>query len=162
MNSGETLDLAAACSPEQLVLKKDSGWSIIQILEHICLADKIFMLVVSRPATTIHSTNELVGEQKIKERMMDQRHEQLAAPDSLKPKGKLTTLEDFENLFLTQRNQLKDQLLHGNIVIDNRVHKHLYLGEMTIHDWCQLIIYHTKRHLEQIKDVLAEKKAINF
>ena len=44
--------------------------------------------------------------------------------------------------------------LGQQLVIDNRVHKHPSLGEMTVSDWLWFMIRHTERHLEQVKEVI--------
>ncbi|MGE5106905.1 MAG: DinB family protein [Sphingobacteriales bacterium] len=153
-NSSDTLQLAKSFSPAQLSSRKKSEWSIMQILEHLCIVDKICYVIISRPSDKIAETNEIIGNHQLKVLVADQRDKKVESPEILRPRGTITDVPVFEKIFLQQRNLLKEDILAGKIIIDNRIHQHSFLGEMTISDWLNFIVHHTQRHLEQIKEVI--------
>ncbi len=145
------LQLVKSLTSPQLAFKEDGKWNILEILEHICITDKIIMIVISRPSESTHTTEDIYGARKIKA-MMDERDKKILSPESLRPKGIFSDVFVAEKAFLQQRDTLKNSLRAGDIIIDNRIHTHPFLGEMTIGDWLNFIIHHTERHIEQIKD----------
>ena len=155
-NTNATLKLATDCSESQLTFKQNDHWSILQILEHICKTDKVVIDLIEKPSDKISETEEILGAKKLTKLVVEARSFKVKAPEILLPTGNVKDEKDFEKLFLSQRNDLKAAIESGKIVIDKRIHKHPYLGEMTIIDWLNFIVNHTQRHLEQIKDLLKE------
>ena len=124
------------------------------ILEHIYLTDKIVIAIINRPTEKLHTDEEFIGNEKLKRWLVEKQAKKVKAPEMLEPKGDLKDVATFEKVFLAQRNLLKHQIEKGEIVIDNRIHKHPMLGEMTISDWLYFLIHHTQRHLEQAKELI--------
>ncbi len=153
--TNDILQTVKNCSPEQLNIKKDEHWSVLEILEHLYLTDRIIYTIISRPSANINPSPEIVGNDRIKKLLVEERHQKLNAPEILKPKGEIKDLDIFEKVFLAQRETLKDHILTGKILVDNRIHKHPLVNEMTITDWLNFTIHHSQRHLEQIKDTIA-------
>ena len=132
------------------------GWSIIQILEHIYMVDRVCHLIVQKPSDR-HSENlENFGNRKLNDILVIKRETKINAPELLQPNGAVQNPEAFEQLFLEQRNLLKQEIKQNIILMDQRIHKHPFLGEMTITDWLYFIIHHTERHLQQIIDIEQE------
>ncbi|OFY85616.1 MAG: hypothetical protein A3F72_10645 [Bacteroidetes bacterium RIFCSPLOWO2_12_FULL_35_15] len=147
-----TLQLVKSCPPTLQADNINDTWSILQILEHICMTEKLICMLLSKPADKTAETNELFGNDKIKKMVVENRGYKVKAPESLIPKGDIKDVKEFEKVFLQQRDLLKQEIQTGKITFDNRIHKHPVLGEMTIIDWLNFLIHHTQRHLEQIKD----------
>jgi uncharacterized damage-inducible protein DinB len=160
-NTYEALALAKNCTDAQLAFKPEGKWSVLQIFEHICLSDAIMIKLISRPTISISEKSELIGETTLRQNVAQGRAYKLAAPESLTPLGAFSNIAEFESVFVRQLSELKDGLLSGKIVIDNRVYKHPYFGEMTISDWLNFMIHHTTRHLEQIRELNRECDAIS-
>jgi DinB superfamily len=152
--TNDTLQTVKLCSKEQLNHKQGDKWSILEILEHLYLTDNIIFTIISRPTIDISPSSEIVGNEKMKTILVDQRDQKLITPEMLKPVGKINNLAVFEQVFLSQRETLKNNISTGKLTIDNRVHKHPILNDMTIIDWLNFTIHHTQRHIEQIKDLL--------
>jgi len=155
-SSEKVLQLARSCSSKQLGFKPEGKWGILEILEHIWLTDKIIHYLISKPTDKVSQSSEIIGDTKLKRFVADGRTKKIEAPDVVKPKGNLPDIETFEELFLKHRERLKKDLKTGQIVVDNRMIKHFYMGEMTISDWLNLIVHHTHRHLKQINEVITD------
>lgn len=132
----------------------EGKWNPLQILEHIYLTDRVVIMLLSRPSEQIHDDEYILGPARLEKVIVTRRDVKVEAPDALHPKGQFETAADFVKAFSQQRNDLSSKLSKGEIALDNRVHKHLRLGEMTIADWLQFIVQHSRRHFEQIQDIL--------
>ncbi len=148
-NTNAVLQLAKSSTTAQLSHIEKGKWNVLQILEHIYLTDKIVIAIISRPTEKLHTNEEFIGNEKLKLWLVEKQTTKVKAPEMLEPKGDLKDIASFEKIFLTQRNLLKQQIEKGQITIDNRIHKHPMLGEMTISDWLYFLIHHTQRHLKQ-------------
>jgi len=153
LNTNETLQIAKNCSTEQLMTNEENKWNVLQILEHIHKVDKICYKIISQPTSEqVSEKNQVLGNENIKQELVINRSKKIVAPDFLQPTGYFQDLLVFENAFVEFREMLKQNLILGKIVVDNKIFKHPIFGEMTISDWLYFIIHHTDRHLEQIKD----------
>ena len=153
--TADTLAFTRGLTPEQLAWSAPGRWSAMQILEHICLAETSIGRILTRPADKVSDQREIVGKEKMRRLVVDERSRKIAAPDRMVPTGAIATLADFERTFTAQRDALKSDLSSGAKVIDNRVFAHPAFGEMTIADWMYFSINHTERHLDQIRENLA-------
>ncbi len=134
-NTNEALRLAKSFTTTQLSYSENERWNVLQILEHICLTDKIIISIIIGPTEKCHTNNEFIGNEKLKLCLVEKQTTKVKAPVILEPKGYLNDVSTFEKVFLAQRNLLKQQIETGEIAIDNRLRKHPMLGEMTISDW---------------------------
>jgi hypothetical protein len=154
-NTEATLALARKDGAWESSHRLSERWNVPEILEHVQLTDRIVIAIVSRPAANHHPSESIYGDDQLKRFLVDGRSRKITAPPSLNPKGVYATAEEFASVFVAQREGLKQSLKSGKLIVDNRVHKHPSLGEMTVSDWLWFMIRHTERHLEQVKEVLA-------
>ncbi len=152
--TNDILHTVNKCTIEQLNYKQGESWNILGIIEHLYLTDKVIYTIISRPSETINSSTEIVGKEALQKIMLEQRSKKITSPDFLKPKGEIKDLTILIDMLVNQRDAWKNSLSTSEISIDNRVHKHPLLGEMTISDWLNFAIHHTQRHTEQIKDIM--------
>lgn len=155
-NTEAAIALAKSCTPEQLNKKPEKGWSIAEVLEHICMTELSVCKRIGKPSEKTSEASTIYGNEKIEKILVGYRDRKVTAPDFLEPQGAITTVEEFEAVFTAQRNRLKEDLTSGKLIVDNKVHLHPRLGEMTMSDWLNFLIHHTQRHLEQVKDLLNE------
>jgi hypothetical protein len=148
-----TLRFVEGIPNDYLSIKFDNKWGILEILEHIYLTEKLVLFIVSRATENSSNEAELVGDKKLERVILGLRNKKIDAPDRLKPRGELKNIDEFKDWFLSNRTSLKDGIVSGKIVIDNRIQKHPVFGDMTITDWLNFILHHTQRHLEQINDI---------
>lgn len=155
-NTESVLQTVNNISAEQLSFSKDGRWSILQVLEHICITEYSVCRLLAKPSETISDADEIIGKEKMQRRVVGGRSYKLSAPERLLPKGEITDAAAFEKRFTEQREALKQDLLSGKIAVDNRVFKHLVIGDMTITDWLYFLVYHTERHADQVRDLVKE------
>lgn len=154
-NTNAIITAIGALKPEQLLLKSKGKWSVIEQLEHIVLTDKVVSLLLTRTSDSVAENDTIFGQERLEKIIVTLRARKVQAPDFLHPKGSITTFEAFKLQFTSQRDALKKMVEDGSLPLNNAIHKHPYLGEMTVIDWLHFIPLHAQRHFEQIKDILA-------
>jgi len=157
-NSQELLELLNSCTIPELAHKSGEAWSGFEVLEHILLTEKLVSMLLHRSTDARVDQPELLGYGKLKRVMVNLRAKKIQAPSPLQPRGLVRTIGDFKVAFLEQRKKLVDEITAGKIVVDNSIHKHPVLGEMTKADWLYFIPLHTKRHIEQIRDIVNQHR----
>lgn len=150
-NTEKLIETVKDYSIEDLTAKNSDKWSILEVLEHIYITDKVIYSIVSKPSDKESKTKEIIGVNKLESILVGQINKKLQSPDLLRPKGHFQNLADFNSAFTTLRSSIKKDLITMKIKVDNRIHNHFLLGEMTITDWLNFILLHTERHLKQIE-----------
>lgn len=150
-NTEKLIETVRDYSIEDLTAKNGDKWNILEVLEHIYITDKVIYSIVSKPSDTESKTKEIIGVNKLESILVGQINKKLQSPALLLPKGHFQDLADFNSAFTMLRSSIKMDLITMKIKVDNRIHKHFLLGEMTITDWLNFILFHTERHLKQIE-----------
>jgi len=159
-HTAATVNLARSLPADQLDVKPDGRWSLLEILEHIGLTERMVMTFLGRPSEQYSDKAENLGRDKLHRATVERRLAfKVEAPEWLRPRGQVTDIATFEQVFTSQRQQFRENLANGTIPVDNRVYKHPVLGDLTVSDWLHFLICHTQRHLDQIRDRLTETTA---
>lgn len=154
----ELLNALGSSTLQQLTHKENDKWNILEIIEHILITEKTIVNIISKPSNEHSQSNEIIGKEKLHEVLINSNNKKIATLESLKPKGDILDIILFESAFKIHREALKKDLISGVIIIDDRVFKHPYLGDMAVADWLYFLLYHTQRHLQQILVVLNSSK----
>jgi hypothetical protein len=158
-NTRSVLELTRKYSGDALTFKKEDECSIADILEHICISDRRTFDLLKSDSEIISPTTELYGDGKLKKIVVDYKGgPKITETEIRELQGIITDFSSFGQVFSQQRDLLQNGLKSGEIAVSNKVYKHLYLGGMTVTDWLKYIIYHTDRHLNDIKDSAMEFK----
>jgi hypothetical protein len=132
----------------------DGKWSIIGILEHILIVENAEVNCLYRPSERRHESDEVYGDRLLQFHLIKRREVKVNAPAHAHPKGDLHSVQEFSSKLKEIRQRLKTGLQNGEIIADNKLYTHPALGDMTVADWLNVLIHHTNRHIEQIKDIL--------
>jgi hypothetical protein len=159
-NTGVALALVRSIDEKKLRMAPEGKWSPLEIMEHIVIVEKAIHNRLSQPSDLLHEKEEVHGPEKIEHLMVTLRDRKVVASDASHPKGNVQSVSQFEELFQHQRNALKDDLSTGTLIVDNRMYPHIRLGDVTVADWLNFLVFHTQRHLEQIKDRLHEGQQV--
>lgn len=149
----DLLEILKGCSSEFVHFKNDIQWSILEIIEHIYLTDRVIYTIISSTSDTRNFSPEIIGDKNLQKILVINWKEKIKSPDILKPKGEITNMGTLVNLLINQRELWKDDVLKGKISIDNRIFVHPFLGKMTVIDWVNFAIHHTQRHIHQIEGI---------
>lgn len=132
-NTHKVLALLETIPEQEITVNYADKWGIAEQLEHIYLTEKLVLFIVSRPTDRVSEQAELVGNEKLERVIVGLRAKKIEAPERLKPKGEITTVAAFKQVFLQNRAVLKEGLGSGKIAIDGRKQNHPVLGLSLIH-----------------------------
>lgn len=158
--SNELLKALSSSTQKQLTDKDNENWNILEIIEHILITERTIVNIISKPSNNHNQFAEIIGEEKIYHILINLIDKKITTLDGLKPRGDILDIISFESAFKIHRESLKNDLKNGIIIIDDRVFKHPYLGDMSVSDWLYFLLYHTQRHLLQILIILNKSKYI--
>lgn len=153
VNTEEFRVLISSISERELACSPTQGWNILQVLEHVLVTERVVLMMLGRPATNRGSSLEQVGDNFLEGFLKDRVNRKFKAPETLEPKGKIKNSDQFLSSLSAQREKLKDNLNSGNLLVDERLYKHLIIGEMSVSDWLYFLIRHSQRHIDQIFEI---------
>ena len=120
-NTNNLLETIKDYPIEKLTAKNSKEWSILELLEHIYITDKVIYTIISKPSDKESKTKEIIGLNKLETVLVEQRNKKLQSPDLLHPRGHFQNLADFNSAFITLRNSIKNDLTTEKLKVDNRI-----------------------------------------
>ena len=155
----DLLAAIASLSPAQWAFKPaPDRWSIVECVEHIALAEDTYYRTVTERLPKAKPQPEKAAEVRDKDdyvlKTMPDRSSKRVTVESLEPKGKSPqeVLEHFRrsrDRFITYVRTTDDDLR-------GRFQAHRAMGLIDGYQWILLAVGHTRRHLDQIKEVKAD------
>ena len=136
-------------------LSSPTGWNAGQVAEHILLTDiAAFRVLQGELSFAGRKTDEKIPE--IKELWTD-RTQKLEALPANNPSDHLKDPVSIQEKIMRERNAIIQFLktVEEDSLCISRPHR--FHGELTITEWIWFLIYHTDRHIEQLKEMQVEK-----
>lgn len=152
-NTGDIMQLLKEVPETELEKKTGDEWSILEILEHLLVTDKVVYGFLMAPSERQGASAEILGS-KIHRYLIERRDIKMPSPEWFLPTGDIKNNAQFIEQFLKQRAFLVEALESGKIVIDNGIIPHPLMGDLSKTDWLAFIVSHAQRHLLQITDKL--------
>jgi hypothetical protein len=149
----EVLKSILGLTDSQLNEKPTGKWSIMQVLEHLYLLEK---LIVHQMSKVMHSDEETVIEDKPINQIID-RTSKLVAPSYVTPSADFITLTTIQEKLLESRSALDAFLVDADEEkMLKRSIPHPVFGPFHLKQWVEIIGWHEKRHLVQIEEIKDE------
>lgn len=149
----ELLQSVSGLTDLQLNEKQNGKWSIIQVLEHLYLTEK---LIVDKLKDVMASDEEIEAEDKPIHLVIN-RDRKIVAPQFLTPSDDFITLTTIQEKLLTSRASLGEFLADADKEkMRKRSLPHRVFGLLNIKQWVEFIGLHEKRHLAQIEELKQE------
>ncbi|WP_321476509.1 DinB family protein [uncultured Paludibaculum sp.] len=154
------LDTVSGLSEAQLKWKPAPNvWSVMEVAEHIEVTEETLPQVVA----TAMKAPATPGKKKADPRQTDYalmknvplRVNKGQAPESIQPKGRFKTMADLVAAFRTARDRNITYIRETNDDLRDHFSTHPALGELDGLQWYILIAAHTERHVNQMKEVMA-------
>jgi len=168
-NARQRADLIAAVaglSSEQLSFRPDEkSWNIKEIVEHVAIVERGITSLIARLLKKSAEENKANDSSanispefaRNSKSLGDRQTRKLDAPDIVKPSGELS-LED--SMAMLDANLIRlNELKSGLETVDTQNHKfpHPFFGDMSATEWLALLGGHEGRHIDQIREVLAQQ-----
>lgn len=144
----------------------DGGWSVAQILQHLCLVEerviKDLEKAVSRPPRKVSFVRRFVPTSIVSSRLVRVKAPQAVNPEAKTETNEVTAIPAKDEAIATYnraRNDLKKLCeKQGSERFRQIVFKHPFLGEIDGVATVSFVAYHEQRHYKQIREVLKELK----
>lgn len=127
----------------------EGKWSIQFILEHLAITESVVVNLLEGP-TTETDRDPTAAVHIIKSAFND--HQKVYPnPKPVTPRGQASTIEEFLTTIEENRNKLLEDIQSKGThdILDSFPHP--LTGKMTRLEWLYFNIYHTERHIHQIK-----------
>lgn len=157
-NTEAILSIIDPCTEQELLFKQGDAWNVIEIVDHLCITERLLLIRLQQASDDIHSEAYFFGESKISQIMVQQRSHKIVAPERVNPNVLHQSSSIIRSKFAKQRQQIKEAFVNGRIKQDNRIFNHPILGPMTVSDWLWFLIAHAERHRFQMLDCLSAPK----
>jgi uncharacterized damage-inducible protein DinB len=149
----EVLKSVSGLTDSQLNEKPTGKWSIMQVLEHLYLLER---LIVHQMSKVMLSDAETVIEEKPINQIID-RTFKLVAPSYVTPSTDFITLTTIQEKLLESRSSLDAFLIDADEEkMLKRSIPHPVFGAFHLKQWVEIIGWHEKRHLAQIEEIKDE------
>jgi hypothetical protein len=149
----EVIKSILGLTDSQLNEKPTGKWSIMQVLEHLYLLEK---LIVHQMSKMMNSDEETVIEDKPINQIID-RTSKLVAPSYVTPSADFITLTTIQEKLLESRSALDAFLVDADEEkMLKRSIPHPVFGPFHLKQWVEIIGWHEKRHLVQIEEIKDE------
>lgn len=131
---------------------EEGKWSIQQILEHLSVTEK-GVLFMGQGQTTETDRDPSIIIHKVRDFLSDYTNKR-SAPVPVRPPGEDKPMSEFLDIIEQSRSAFIEQAeTHGwHKTLD--AFPHPLSGVMTRLEWLYFHIYHTERHLHQIKQII--------
>lgn len=135
-------------SDELFVRKPTTGWSIAEVVEHVNISDKSAAIACMRTNGLPKDEESLSAQAQI-DRYMAMDKVKIEAPAAAMPKGIFESVAQATQIFQKTRQKLWE-----NASVDPQFQAtgfaHPRLGYLTRQQWLEFVIWHAKRHYEQM------------
>jgi uncharacterized damage-inducible protein DinB len=149
----EILQSVVGLTDFQLNEKPSGKWSLMQVLEHLYLLER---LIVHQMSKVMLSEVETVIEDKPIQRAID-RTNKFEAPSYIAPSDDFTTFSTMKEKLDKSRSALEAFLVDAD---EEKMLKRSFpnpvFGPLNLKQWVEFIGWHEKRHLAQIEEIKVE------
>jgi len=153
------LDIAESVTPAQWNFKPaPEVWSIAEIAEHIALSEDLLAKAAAQALAAPGDPEKLklaAGKDQTILTQVPVRDQKFKAPESITPKQTFASREALVSAFKASRDRNIAFIRDTGADLRGHSADHPALGPMDAYQWYLLIASHTERHLNQMKEVMA-------
>ncbi len=154
------LDTISGLSEAQLKWKPaPNAWSIMEIAEHIEVTEEALpqrvAAAMKAPATPEKKKADPRQTDYAIMKNVPLREKKLQAPESIQPKGRFTRIADIEKAFRSARDRNITYIRETKDDLRDHFSPNPAFGDLDGLQWYIFMAAHTERHVNQMKEVLA-------
>jgi hypothetical protein len=128
------------------------AWSIHECLDHLVAVEKRSLRAIMTRAV-FQEQPLLRREQSARLLEAGSRKNKFEAPSAVRPSGRYASSEEAKVALLEARERMREYVAHTPDDLDSLVLEHPLLGKITCYEWVLFIVGHTRRHLDQIREI---------
>jgi len=154
------LDTVARLSDAQLKWKPSPEvWSAMEVAEHIALSDtaipEIAAKAMQAPATPEKKSGNTRAKDEMLLKALAAREQKFKAPEMIVPKGQFKSMAELVAAFRSSRDRNIAYIRETQDELRTHFAPHPVFGELEVVQWYVLMAGHTERHVNQIKELMA-------
>ena len=130
-------------------------WSVLDCAEHVAVAERGMLRLVSELATPRADANETGREEQIVAATLD-RTRPLSAPQPVHPRGRFATLADAVDRFRSNRHATTAFVAGCELDLRHLETQHPLHGRITASECLYLLATHPSRHAAQVRELRAD------
>jgi len=161
--SRHSLEQAAHdCDPDKRgVRPAPDRWSLSEVLEHVSLAEASFTAWIAAGIEKARETG--LGREAaeraplpeaVRARFAD-RVNRRTAPERVQPRGEMTAEEAWHAVVAVEQRLKQVLTAADGLALNEVVVEHPTLGPFNIYQWVELMAAHRRRHVEQVREIVA-------
>lgn len=147
------LESVADIDEESAKRKPESGWSVLECVEHCAGAERGMLMMISKLATAAVATGDRSGIASFIDAYGTHRDTRTEAPEAAKPKGRYETLALALARFKEARDRTIAYVEQADEDLDGRMLDHPVMGRITVRECLRLMAQHAIRHAAQIREI---------
>ena len=158
-NTEDLVDLLSHFTPESFNHKgSDPSWTAGQVAEHLFIMDRVTLMMLEGPAIPTNRPPDSKLPQV--QGAMEDEETKRVAPDIVQPSAGPKDPQYLADSIKKQRAQIKESILQKDLTEACTAGKHPSIGTMTRLEWVYFTIYHTRRHLAQLRRLGAKTQGL--
>ena len=134
-------------------------WTVRECAEHIALSEGLLFQMIGsalkQQATPLKRNEIKFTDDELSIAVRD-RSKKAQAPEVIQPKGKFKSMDALLTDFTKNRNDHINYVKITTEDLRNHVSPHPFFGQLDCYQWMLLMSAHTKRHTDQILEILAD------
>ncbi|WP_214625989.1 DinB family protein [Paenibacillus agaridevorans] len=153
----ELLVILASLNGNHINKQKDlESWSISQVCQHLYITEELYVVAIRKG---LKSKEDSFIANKPVERLLD-RSNKLEAPEIAKPSNEVLEYQVIIEKLNNSRQKLHELLstIEDSSVLSRRHFVHPVFKEMLLIEWLESLFIHEQRHIQQIKEIIDERK----
>lgn len=155
----ETDTLCAGITPDEESRRLGDGWTVAEVVEHMAIVENGTGRIVSNIAKQVADTPETsdapVGEVLSRYRVADPSYRKVAAPEMVHPSHGATVAESAARMRESRARLIAALEAASGTALGGAHYPHPLFGPLDGYQWGLLAAQHQRRHLVQIRTILA-------
>jgi hypothetical protein len=128
------------------------GWSAGEVVEHLLIFDiRLNHILASATQQTDRNIAEKIP---VFTARVSDRANKIDAPPFLLPEPGIKLSGELIEKIKAERKKILSAIEENDLSLHSKEFPHRLFGELTAHEWINLVDVHTKRHLEQLHELL--------
>lgn len=131
----------------------EEKWSAAEVAEHLLLFD-LRLNDILKTATQPTDRDIVEKVTAINARVSDRKNK-IEAPPFLIPSNKVQSPEVLSEKIRAERIKICSVIEETDLSLHSKEFPHRLFGELTVHEWVNLVDQHTHRHIAQLEELLS-------
>jgi hypothetical protein len=132
----------------------NEGWTAGEVTEHLLLFDIRLNQILA--TATQKTERDITEKTPVFTARVSNRENKIDAPPFLLPSPGIKSSAELVGKFNTERAKIVSTIEENDLSLHSKEFPHRLFGELTAHEWINLVDVHTNRHIAQLLELLGK------